>query len=105
MSTRASHPTRATPTDGGRLSPQWATVAGHTLWFYYREEHQRPHVAVRGEHRATIDLETLEILAGNLPANVYRRIRKHLMEHRDDALAAWRASQRREPPGTIPGRR
>ena len=87
------------------MSPRWASVAGHTLWFYYREEHQRPHVAVRGEHHATIDLETLEILAGNLPANVYRRIRKHLMDHHNEALGAWRASQNGDLPSTLPERR
>lgn len=71
------------------MSPRWAAVAGHTLWFYYHEEHERPHVAVRGEHRATIDLETLEILAGDLPAKVHRAVRSFLLEHRDEAFAAW----------------
>ncbi|HEX9889937.1 MAG TPA: DUF4160 domain-containing protein [Nitriliruptorales bacterium] len=87
------------------MSPRWAEVAGHTLWFYYREEHQRPHVAVRGEHHATIDLNTLEILAGGLPPNVYRAVRRFLAHHRDEAFAAWEASRRGEPPGTIPGGR
>lgn len=83
------------------MSPRWATVAGHTLWFYYREEHQRPHVAVRGEHRATLDLETGELLAGYLPVKLHRALRRFLAEHRDDAWAAWRATRQGESPRTL----
>ncbi len=32
--------------------PRRAQIEGHSLWFYHYEEHQRPHVAIRGEHRA-----------------------------------------------------
>lgn len=83
------------------MSPRWAQVAGHTLWFYFLEEHQRPHIAIRGEHRATIDLCTGDILAGHLPPKLYRTIRRFLDEHHDEAVAAWRATQAHEPPGSI----
>lgn len=81
--------------------PRWATVAGHSLWFYYREEHQRPHVAVRGEHRATVDLSTGEILAGTLPVKLRRSIREFLVEHRTEAQAAWEATQRGQEPDSL----
>jgi hypothetical protein len=81
--------------------PRWAELAGHTLWFYYQEEHQHPHVAVRGEHRATIALDTGEVLAGYLPPKLHRTIRRFLVEHRDQAYAAWEATRRAEPPGSI----
>jgi hypothetical protein len=61
--------------------PRWATVAGHGLWSYYHEEHQLPHVAVRGEHRATVRLQDGAILAGSLPTNVRRAVRRFLAEH------------------------
>ncbi len=83
------------------MSPRWASVAGHTLWFYYLEEHQRPHVAVRGEHRATLDLQTGEILAGQLPPKVHRAIRRFLAAHHDEAMKAWDATQRHEPPDSM----
>ena len=85
------------------MSPRWAEVAGHTLWFYFLEEHQRPHVAVRGEHRATIDLRTGEVLAGHLPPKLHRAVRRFLTEHREEAMAAWRATQAHEAPGSIDG--
>ncbi len=82
--------------------PRWAEIAGHTLWFYYQEEHQRPHVAVRGEHRATVALDTGEVLAGRLPPKLHRQVREVLAEYSDEAYAAWEAVRRAEPPGSIP---
>lgn len=83
-------------------------MAGHGLWFYYHEEHQLPHVAVRGEHRAvrgehraTVRLEDGAILAGALPANVHRAVRRFLADHREEAYAAWFATQRRERPDSL----
>ncbi|MGH8901794.1 MAG: DUF4160 domain-containing protein [Egibacteraceae bacterium] len=81
--------------------PRWADLAGHTLWFYYQEERQRPHGAVRGEHRATVALDTGEVLAGYLPPKLHRAIRHFLAEHRGQAYAAWEATPRAEPPGSI----
>ena len=83
------------------MSLRWASVAGHTRWCYYRGEHQRPHVAVRGVHRATADLETGEVLAGHLPAKLHRTIRGFLDKHREEARAAWQATQHGRPPRTL----
>lgn len=85
--------------------PRWAEVAGHSLWFYYHEEHQRPHVAVRGEHRATVALDTGEVLAGRLPPKLHRGVREFMSEYRNEAFAAWEAVRRGELPGRIPHRR
>ena len=81
--------------------PRWAQLAGHSLWFYYHEEHQLPHVAVRGEHRATVALHDGGILAGHLPPKLHRAVRGFLSEHREEAYAAWLATQRREPPDRL----
>jgi hypothetical protein len=57
------------------MSPRWATVAGHDLYFYWSEPHQRPHVDVRGpDGRATVDVATGEVLAGRLPPRVLRAV-------------------------------
>ena len=72
------------------MSPRWAEVSGYGLYFYAQELHRRPHVAVRGgEHRATLDVLTGEVLAGSLPPNVLRRVRNLLSEHREEALEAF----------------
>ena len=67
---------------------RWATVAGHGSCFCYHEERQLPHLAVRGEHRATVRLQGGEILAGSLPANLHQAVRRFLAEHREEAFAA-----------------
>ncbi|MGQ0777666.1 MAG: DUF4160 domain-containing protein [Pseudonocardiales bacterium] len=64
-----------------------------------------PHVAVRGEHRATVALDTGEVLAGRLPPKLHRSVREFLSEHRNDAFASWEAVRRGEPSGRIPYRR
>lgn len=76
-------------------------MAGHGLWFCYHEEHRLPHVAVRGQHRATVRLEEGVVLAGFLPANVHRAVRRFLAEHREEALLAWYATQRRQRPDSL----
>lgn len=60
-----------------------------------------PHVAVRGEHRATVQLEDGEVLAGHLPTKLHRSVRRFLAEHRDEAYAAWKATRRQEPPDRL----
>jgi hypothetical protein len=56
---------------------------------------------VRGEYRATLDLHTGELLAGHLLPKLHRAVRRFLAAHRDEAIAAWEATQRHEPPGSI----
>ncbi|CAN5879445.1 hypothetical protein BH24ACT15_BH24ACT15_37790 [soil metagenome] len=58
------------------------------LWFYYHQEHQLPHVAIRGEHRATVALDTGEVLAGNLSPKLHSAIRRFLSAHRVAVEAA-----------------
>lgn len=82
--------------------PRWATVAGYGLYFYAAERHQRPHVDVRrGHDRATLDLTTGEVLAGELPPRVLRAVRRLLAEHREEALAAFHATREHRFPGTV----
>lgn len=46
-------------------------------------------------------LDNGEVLAGYLPPKLHRLIRRFLAEHREQAYAAWEATRRAEPPGTI----
>jgi hypothetical protein len=65
-------------------------------------DHPPPHIHVYyAEHQASISIETLEILTGQLPRRVKVLVLEWTMQHRDDLRAAWAAAQRREPPGQI----
>lgn len=75
------------------MSPRWATVAGYDLYFYSAERHHRPHVSVRGsDGRASVDIVTGELLAGQLPPRVVRAVRRLLDQHREQALEAFQAA-------------
>jgi hypothetical protein len=81
------------------MSPIWYDAGGFKLYFYSREEHRLPHVAVMAGRRrlATVAVETGEILAGSLTTQQHRRIRKLLAEHTAEALAAFEAALRQGP--------
>jgi Domain of unknown function (DUF4160) len=80
------------------MSPRWATVAGHGLYFYFEERHRRPHVAVRGpEGAANVDIDTGVCLAGHLPPGVLRAVRELLKKHHAEALDAFRAALDHRP--------
>jgi hypothetical protein len=84
------------------MSPRWSTVAGYGLYFYAAERHRRPHVDVRrGTEHATLDLETGEVLAGELPPRVLRAVREVLAAHREEAIAAFHATLEHRFPGTL----
>lgn len=86
------------------MSPRWATVAGYGLYFYAAERHRRPHVDVRrGTEHATVDVETGELLAGELPPRVLRGVRQLLAEHREEAVEAFRATLEHRFPGSLEG--
>lgn len=84
------------------MSPRWATVAGHHLYFYAQERHRRPHVDVRGpDGNASIDISTGEVLAGELPPRVIRAVRQLIEAHRVEAQAAFQAALERRPFDTL----
>ena len=84
------------------VSPQWANVMGYGLYFYYGERHRRPHVDVRrGATRATLDIVTGEVLAGELPPRILRAVRSLLHKYRDEALQAFETALDHRPPGRL----
>lgn len=85
------------------MSPRFADVGGFSLWLYFSEPHQRPHVAIRSGRRrvATMDITTGELLAGRLRSHDLRRLQAFIKEHREALLAAFDAATRHSWPGTM----
>lgn len=79
------------------MTPQYANIGPHKLYLYASEPHQRPHIAVRGAERATVDLVTGDVLAGRLSPKAHRDIRAWLEEHREEAIAAFHAVREHRP--------
>jgi len=60
------------------------------MLFFDNEKHNKPHVHVRyAEYKASIDIETTELLAGNLPKRQLRMIQAWIEIHRDELYANW----------------
>jgi hypothetical protein len=57
----------------------------------FGREHGVAHVHVTGpDFRATVNIESGEIIAGSLPAFVLKEMRQWLIAHRDVALKLWK---------------
>lgn len=63
---------------------------------YYRE-HGVPHFhAFYGEYRASISIESLEILGGHLPSRAIRLVNQWALLHREELLENWDLAEREE---------
>ncbi len=75
--------------------PRICSFYGITIWIYYDEAHHqgRPHFHARyGNAEASIDIESLNLIAGDLPLRARRLViewaRKHLVELRENWIRA-----------------
>ena len=60
------------------------------LFFFDTEKHSKPHVHVRyAEFRASIDINTGEILDGEIPQRQLRLVQAWIEIHRDELIADW----------------
>ena len=64
--------------------------------------HAPPHFhAVYAEHEATIEIATLEVLDGALPARAIRLVREWAGDHRGELSANWEKARNRLPLDSI----
>ena len=64
----------------------------------YFEDHAPPHFHVYyGESHATISIETLEVLRGDLPRRSYRMVLEWAVAHRTELSRNWTRAQRHLP--------
>lgn len=66
--------------------------------YMYRPDHPPPHFhAQYGEYIAQIELGSLEVLAGSLPARALRLVREWAQMHPVELEDNWRLAQALEP--------
>lgn len=81
--------------------PTVAVVNGVRIEFYF-DEHPPPHFHARyAEHVAQIEIETLAIIKGSLPAPQGQAVREWAMRRREQLRAAWSACADGRNPGSI----
>jgi hypothetical protein len=56
----------------------------------YFDEHNPPHFHIRyNEHRASMEVQTLNVMAGALPARVRGLVEEWAELHKDELLGMW----------------
>lgn len=79
--------------------PKISAFYGMVIWMYHDEAHHRgrPHFhATYGDDEASVDIESLEILAGELPPRAKRLVIEWARAHRDDLRRNWERARRHE---------
>jgi len=72
------------------------------LFFFDDEKHHTPHIHARyNEFKASINIETAEILEGELPKRQLRLVQAWIEIHRDELMANWALAVAGETPFKI----
>jgi hypothetical protein len=80
--------------------PRISSFYGIVIWMYHDEAHHlgRPHFhATYGDDEASVDIESLEVLAGELPPRARRLVVEWARAHLDELRENWARARRHEP--------
>jgi hypothetical protein len=65
-------------------------------------DHLPPHFHARyGEFEATINIETLQAMEGQLPPRALNLVQEWAMMHKEELLGNWRLCREKAPPARI----
>jgi len=77
--------------------PQISNFFGIIIRMFY-DEHNPPHFhAQYGEHKCSIDINTLSVIEGYLPARVLGLVIEWAILHKDDLLGNWHNVEQKKP--------
>jgi hypothetical protein len=81
--------------------PEISRFFGIIVRMYYND-HQPPHFHVDyNEYSAEIQIDTLDILFGNLPKRVYSLVLEWAVEHKAELLEDWFLARENQPLNSI----
>ena len=81
--------------------PELCRFYGISIRINFRD-HNPPHFhALYGEHEAVIEINSISVVKGQLPARARRLVVEWASLHQEELMAAWIRAQRSEPPGRI----
>lgn len=81
--------------------PEISRFYGIAIYIYFRE-HDPPHFhAVYGEYEALIDIQTLGVLAGHLPARSLGLVVEWAELHKKEIKEAWNRARNHQIPNKI----
>jgi hypothetical protein len=81
--------------------PVIARFYGVVIKMYFSQsEHSVPHFhAIYGEYNAVFDIQTLEMLEGDLPMRAERLAREWATQYQPDLLQMWNSNEFKRLPG------
>ena len=80
--------------------PRISSFYGITIWMYHDEAHHlgRPHFHARyGEAEASVDIESLAIIAGELPPRARRLVAEWAVSHLAELKDNWARARKHQP--------
>ena len=81
--------------------PEVSRFYGIVVKIFY-DDHNTPHFhAEYGEHEVLINITTLAILDGSLPARAFGLVTEWASLHQRELRAAWEKARQLQPPGRI----
>ena len=75
--------------------PELSRFYGVIIKMYFKQsEHNPPHIhALYGEYMGAIDIQTGNMLEGDLPTRALRLVQEWIELHRSDLLEIWKSQQ------------
>lgn len=68
--------------------------------YFSQSEHGVPHFhAIYGEYNAVFDIQTLEMLEGDLPARALRLVKEWSTQYQQELLRMWNSNEFKRLPG------
>ena len=62
--------------------------------YFQQSEHNPPHFhVVYGEYIGAVDIQTLELMEGDLPAKALKLVREWAEIHRDELMKIWNTQE------------
>jgi hypothetical protein len=80
--------------------PAIARFYGLVIKMYFQQsEHNPPHIhAVYGEYTGVIDINSLDMIEGDLPVKAQSLVKEWMGAHQDELLAMWNTQEFRSLP-------
>jgi hypothetical protein len=81
--------------------PEISRFYGIVIRMFYRD-HAPPHFhAFYGEHQALVNIQTMAVISGTLPARAFGLVTEWALLHQDELLDVWGRARKHEPLGKI----
>lgn len=59
--------------------------------YFMQKEHNSPHLhAIYGEYMSAVNIETLEVIEGDLPEKALKLVKQWIIKNKEDIMDIWK---------------